>query len=95
MQAIKIGTLAFLVLAALTGAPGSAARAQAPARLASGLAGGPFGVGFTRLWLLDSTREWTRGPASAGGGGAIARPIRVDVWYPWTRGAVLRREGGA
>jgi len=84
MQAIRNEALVFLIVAALVGAPAFAAGAQAPVRLASGLAGGPFGVGFTRLWLLDSTRVWTRGPASAGGGGATARPIRVDVWYPST-----------
>ncbi len=43
---------------------------------------GEHGVGFRRLWDVDRTRIWPRSPAVDSLEGNIARPIRVDIWYP-------------
>lgn len=68
------------LLAAVLTLPSSA---QAPDRpLWGSLEPGDHGVGFRRLWDADRTRIWPRSPALDSLEGNIARPIRVDVWYP-------------
>ncbi|MFW6202180.1 MAG: hypothetical protein ACOC8B_06360, partial [Gemmatimonadota bacterium] len=46
------------------------------------LSPGEYDTGFRRVWTLDVTRVWPRSPALDSLGGTIARPVRVDVWYP-------------
>lgn len=43
---------------------------------------GTHEVGFRRIWELDRTRIWPRAAALDSAAGEIARPVRVDVWYP-------------
>lgn len=43
---------------------------------------GQHDVGFRRVWTLDVTRVWPRSPALDSMTGVVARPVRVDVWYP-------------
>lgn len=43
---------------------------------------GAYDIGFRRLWTLDSSRVWPRSPALDSAAGTVARPVRVDVWYP-------------
>lgn len=47
-----------------------------------GLEAGPHEVGFRRVWELDRSRIWPRAAALDSAVGEIARPVRVDVWYP-------------
>lgn len=43
---------------------------------------GPHLPGFRRIWSEDASRIWPRSPAVDSASGPVARPIRVDVWYP-------------
>lgn len=53
-----------------------------PAPLWNGLDSGAHGVGFIRWWELDRTRVWGRSPFLERASGEVARPVRVDLWYP-------------
>jgi hypothetical protein len=48
-----------------------------------GLTPGPHQVGFKSFWRRDWSRGWTA-PVDAKGrqAGAIARPVRINLWYP-------------
>ncbi len=67
------------VLLILLSGPG--ATAEEPP-LWNGLEAGDHDVGFRRLWELDGTRVWPRSPHLDSLEGQVARPIRVDIWYP-------------
>jgi len=43
---------------------------------------GPFDAGFGRIWTVDHSRVWPRSPALDSVRGDVARPLRIDVWYP-------------
>jgi len=45
---------------------------------------GEHEVGFRRVWTFDETRTWPRSSALDSLTGHIARPLRIDVWYPAT-----------
>jgi len=45
---------------------------------------GEHEVGFRRIWTFDETRAWPRSSALDSLTGHIARPLRIDVWYPAT-----------
>jgi len=68
-----------LVAAVLTTTPSAQAQVRP---LWGSLEPGDHDVGFRRLWEVDRTRIWPRSPALDSLGGSVARPIRVDVWYP-------------
>ena len=68
-----------LLVAVLWAVP--TARAQT-APLWYDLAPGPHEVGFRRLWELDPSRVWPRSTALDSLEGTIARPVRMDAWYP-------------
>lgn len=46
------------------------------------LESGPYAVGFRHIWTLDESRVWARSEALDSAAGTVARPIRIDVWYP-------------
>jgi dienelactone hydrolase len=56
--------------------------AQDKPALVTGLAPGPHAVGFQRQWVLDPSRVWERSPNLGRPDGEVARPIRIDIWYP-------------
>jgi predicted dienelactone hydrolase len=70
---------AFLVAVFLVGVVG--VQADAPP-LWGPLEPGSHDVGFRRLWELDESRVWPRSPSLDSLEGSVARPVRVDVWYP-------------
>lgn len=43
---------------------------------------GKYDVGFERVWEIDHSRVWPRSAFVDSLQGPIARPMRVDVWYP-------------
>lgn len=43
---------------------------------------GTYEVGFRRVWTLDRSRIWPRSSNLDSLKGNVARPIRIDVWYP-------------
>ncbi len=47
-----------------------------------GLDAGKYQVGFQRIWELDGSRIWPRSTTLDSLDGIVARPIRVDIWYP-------------
>jgi dienelactone hydrolase len=68
-----------LLAALLTMPPGAQAQSRP---LWGSLEPGDYDVGFRRLWDADRARIWPRSAALDSLEGNIARPIRVDVWYP-------------
>ena len=54
---------------------------QSP-QMVTGLEPGPLRVGFHREWITDPSRVWARGAHLGERTGPVARPLRVDVWYP-------------
>lgn len=75
----RLRVLAALLVAVFT-LPSGAQAQDRP--LWGSLEPGDYGVGFRRLWDVDPTRVWPRSPALDSLEGNIARPVRVDVWYP-------------
>lgn len=71
---------AALLAAGVAGRSLEASAQQHP--LWGGLTPGFHGVGFRRLWELDESRVWPRSPAIDSVEGVVARPVRIDVWYP-------------
>ncbi len=65
-----------------TGTPSDARSETAP--LWDGLVAGRYEVGFKRIWTFDHSRVWPRSSALDSPTGSVARPIRVDVWFPAT-----------
>lgn len=59
-----------------------------------GLEAGPWQVGFSRSWVLDRSRVWERSPNLAAERGTVARPVRIDLWYPAPRGNCARMPFG-
>lgn len=45
---------------------------------------GQHDVGFRRIWTFDETRAWPRSRALDSLTGNVARPLRIDIWYPAT-----------
>ena len=75
--------LSLLVLAVLMALPIQPAAAQTSSPpLWRAPDAGPHDVGFRRIWELDHTRIWPRAAALDSADGELARPVRVDVWYP-------------
>ena len=65
--------------------------AQHVPQMATGLPAGPLAVGFHREWVIDPSRVWERSEHLADLQGAVARPVRIDVWYPSTGGGACRQ----
>lgn len=73
----------WLVALAFVGVLAIPVRSEAQARpLWHTLDPGSHAVGFRRIWSEDASRIWPRSPAIDSVSGPVARPIRVDVWYP-------------
>lgn len=79
MRPIHLAILAVAELLAGTAVPQPRA-----APLWGQLAAGPHETGFHRIWTKDATRIWPRSAALDSLEGSVARPIRVDVWFPAT-----------
>lgn len=71
-----------LALLALAAPIGAAVPGRSSHPLWGNLSPGDYGVGFKRIWQLDTSRVWSRSPAIDSETGTVARPLRIDVWYP-------------
>lgn len=80
MPAGRLATIPCLLLVIGALVP-VASEAQAPQHW-GGLQPGAHGVGFRRIWTVDHSRVWPRSEAIDSVHGVIARPQRIDVWYP-------------
>lgn len=86
MPGLKPSLLAAVLASLLAGVlmSGLMASEAAPqaATFWTALEKGTHDVGFRRVWTLDRSRVWPRSPALDSTTGTVARPVRVDVWYP-------------
>jgi dienelactone hydrolase len=78
---LAVGLASLLIGVSMSGLMPSAGTAQ-QAPLWAGLEKGVYDVGFRRVWTLDRSRVWPRSAALDSATGNVARPVRVDVWYP-------------
>ena len=86
MHRIPTGLLVLVLLLGCT------TRGNAQSRpLWTGLEPGSHDTGFKRVWTTDPVRVWPRSAALDSREGDVARPIRLDVWYPARCGAAARR----
>ena len=78
---LAVGLASLLIGVSMSGLMPSAGTAQ-QAPLWAGLEKGVHDIGFRRVWTLDRSRVWPRSAALDSATGNVARPVRVDVWYP-------------
>ncbi|MBL0937892.1 MAG: hypothetical protein IBJ03_03295 [Gemmatimonadaceae bacterium] len=64
-----------------------------PAAAQTHSARGPYQVGFTQRWIVDSTRTYRYADASGRVLSDGPRPIAMNVWYPATGGGTPLRHG--